>query len=63
MKEANKDIRAEIDNAGLKYWQVAAQLDVHPTTFTVWLRTPLDEDKTQQVQQAINELKTELARA
>lgn len=59
MKEANKDIRAEITNSGLKYWQVAAQLDVHPTTFTVWLRTPLSEVRAQQVQQAIKQLRME----
>ena len=60
MKEANKDIRAEITNSGLKYWQVAAQLDVHPTTFTVWLRTPLDDAKQDKVREAIKQLETQV---
>lgn len=63
MKEANKDVRKTIDEAGLKYWQVAGQLDIHPTTFTVWLRTPLDDVKEGKVRQAINDLTLETTRA
>lgn len=56
MKEANKEIRAEIDKEGLTYWQVAEQIGIHATTFTVWLRTPLDEIKSKKVSKAIEEL-------
>lgn len=60
MQEANKDIRAEIDDAGLKYWQVAQQVGVHPTTFTVWLRTPLDDTKQDKIEEAIKQLRMEV---
>ena len=60
MQEANKDIRAEIDDAGLKYWQVAGKIGVHPTTFTVWLRTPLDDAKQDKVREAIKQLETQV---
>lgn len=63
MKEANKGIRKAIDDAGLTYWQVAGKIGVHPTTFTVWLRTALDDDKEQKIHQAIDELTLELAEA
>lgn len=63
MKEANKGIRAEIDQAGLKYWQIAEQIGIHSTTFTVWLRTPLEEEKEQQIRNAMNELTTKAANA
>lgn len=63
MKEANKGMREAMDSAGLTYWQVAGQVGVHPTTFTVWLRTPLDDEKEQKVRKAIDELTLELAEA
>lgn len=57
MAQANKAIRDAIDTAGLAYWQVAEQVGVHATTLTVWLRTPLDDEKEQKVSKAIDELK------
>lgn len=57
MAQANKAIRDAIDTAGLAYWQVAERVGVHATTLTVWLRTPLDDEKEQKVSKAIDELK------
>lgn len=58
MAQANKAIRDAIDTAGLAYWEVAGQVGIHATTLTVWLRTPLDEDKQHKVSKAIEELET-----
>jgi len=56
MDRANREVRKAIDRADLKHWQVAQQLDVHPSTLTVWLRTPLKKDRKKQVNKAIEHL-------
>jgi len=53
MDRANKEVRNTINKAGLKHWQVAQQLDIHPSTLTVWLRTPLTEERQKQINEAV----------
>lgn len=58
MKEkANQDIRKEIQQQGLNYWQVAEQIGITASTFTVWLRTPLTDERRQRTEKALKELK------
>lgn len=56
MTKANQEMRTLIDDCGLEYWRVAEEVGIHPTTFTVWLRTPLDEEKETKIAKAIEEL-------
>lgn len=49
----NKDIRNEIKQAGVTYWQVAKALGIADGTFTRWLRFELEGDKRQRVLEAI----------
>lgn len=55
--KANKDIRKEIEDAGLTYWQVAEQIGITAGTFTVWLRTPLTKERKERTEKAIGSLK------
>ena len=52
----NDEIRKAIDDAGLRYWQVAEELGVADTTFTKWLRKELPDEKRSQVMAAIEKL-------
>lgn len=61
MKEENKEVRTAIDDAGLRHWQVAGQVGVHPSTLTVWLRTPLTKEREDKVKQAIQDLTPDTA--
>lgn len=53
----NTDVRQAIVDAGLKYWEVAAALNIADTTFTKWLRKELDPAKKAVVMDVINRLK------
>ena len=53
---ANADIRKEAETAGVKLWQIAAKLGVHPCTLTVWLRQEMSDERKAQVRAAIKEL-------
>lgn len=41
---ANEDLRIQIMQRGLFYWQVAKRVGISPTTLTVWLRDPLPQE-------------------
>lgn len=53
---ANADIRREIDNAGLKMWQIAAKLGLHHCTLSTHLRFELPEERKAEIRAAIKEL-------
>ncbi len=55
----NKDIRQTIENAGLRYWEVAETIGVHPATLCAWLRRPLSGNRLERVQKAIDKLLAE----
>lgn len=57
MKQANENIRNEIQESGLTYWQVAEEIGIASTTLSVWLRTPLNSSRLSRVNNALNELK------
>lgn len=54
--KANQEIRDRIMMNRLRQWEVAEQIGITDNRFTVWLRTPLREDRKQRVEAAINEL-------
>ena len=54
--KANEEIRNLIEKNRLKYWEVAHAIGISPSWFTVWMRTPMDEEKEQRTLKAINEL-------
>lgn len=60
--KANNDIRAMIIQSRLKNWEVANRIGIADTTFSVWLRTPLSEQKKERVLTAIYELKKEVSK-
>lgn len=53
----NKKIRNEIEQSGLKYWQVAEAIGINQTTLCVWLRKELTGERLERVQKAIEKLK------
>lgn len=55
----NKEIRAQIESAGLKYWQVAEAMGVHPNTLCIWLRHELNGEQISRVQEALKSLTVE----
>ena len=57
MKQANENIRNEIQESGLTYWQVAEEVGIASTTLSVWLRTPLNSSRWSRVNNALKELK------
>lgn len=57
MKRANENIRNEIQESGLTYWQVAEEVGIASTTLSVWLRTPLNSSRMSRVNNALKELK------
>ncbi|MDT2641768.1 hypothetical protein P7D52_02910 [Enterococcus dongliensis] len=56
MTKANQEIRERIYVNRLKNWEVAEELNLSDSRFSVWLRTPLREDRKQRVEKAIDEL-------
>lgn len=55
MKE-NQDIRNLIFFNNLKNWQVAKKIGISDSRFSVWLRTPLNDERKKRVTKAISEL-------
>lgn len=55
-KKANTDLRKFIADHEVYYWQVAEQLGIHATTFTVKLRNELDPEAKQEVKEAVQAL-------
>lgn len=49
----NERIRKAIMRAGLKYWQVAAEIGVCPYTLSIWLRQELTGERLERVEAAI----------
>ncbi|MDO7799414.1 MAG: hypothetical protein ACLR1F_00695 [Enterococcus avium] len=54
--KANQEIRDRIMVNRLRQWEVAEQVGITDNRLTVWLRTPLREDRRQRVEKAIDEL-------
>lgn len=54
--KANQDIRDLIFSNRLKNWEVAQVLGLSDSRFSVWLRTPLNDERKERVLNAINHL-------
>ena len=56
MSTANAEVRRAAKNANLFLWQVAEKLGIGTSTMTIWLRTPLPEEKKVRIMSAIHAL-------
>lgn len=56
----NQDIENRIFSSHLKKYEIAAKVGISDSRFSIWLRTPLNEERKQRVLNAIDELKKEM---
>lgn len=54
--KANQEIRDLIYQSRLKNWEVADAIGISDSRFSVWLRTPLKDERRARVTKAISEL-------
>lgn len=54
--KANQEIRDQIMMNRLRQWEVAEQVGITDGRFSVWLRTPLSDERKARVEAAIDEL-------
>lgn len=57
--KANQEIRMSISINRFKNWEVAQKIGISDSRFSVWLRTPLNDERKKRVLNAIEELKKE----
>ena len=62
MELANKDIRMSIEENKLRYWMVAAELNITDGNFSRKLRTELSEEEKEKVFHAIDKLVSQQVR-
>lgn len=58
----NKIIRDRIYSARLRNWQVAEKVGISDSRLSVWLRTPLSDERKDRVLKAIDELTEQSAK-
>lgn len=56
MQIANNDLRSEIKEKGIFYWQIANKLNIYPGTLSVWLRHELPNEKKERIRSVIKDL-------
>lgn len=54
--KANQEIRDRITSNRLRYWEVADKVGIADNRLSVWLRTPLNDERKARVEKAIDEL-------
>lgn len=54
--KANQEIRDQIYMNLLRNWEVAEQVGITDSRLSLWLRTPMREDRKERVEKAIDEL-------
>ncbi|MUO32438.1 hypothetical protein [Enterococcus gallinarum] len=54
--KANQEIRDLIAKHRLRNWEVAQELGLSDSRFSIWLRTPLNEERKSRVEKAVNAL-------
>lgn len=59
--KANEEIRTSIAINRFKNWEVAQKIGISDSRFSVWLRTPLNDEREKRVLNAIEELKREVS--
>lgn len=52
----NQEVRNCMYEAHLRYWKVAEKIGISSSRFSVWLRTPLSDERRKRVEKAIDEL-------
>lgn len=52
----NSELKEKFRVAGVKQWEIAAELGVSEQTLIRWLRFPLSDDRKQQILYAIEKL-------
>ncbi|MDG4979158.1 hypothetical protein [Lactococcus lactis] len=52
----NIELRQLINNKSLKFYEIAREIGIAPTTFTIWMRDELTDDKKEKVMNAIDSL-------
>ena len=52
----NLDVRSKILEKRFKYWEVAEKIGISDSRLSVWLRTPLSDERRKRVEKAIDEL-------
>ena len=52
----NQDVRKVIENSGLRYWQVAAEIGMRDDKFSRILRFELPEEKKREIYAAVERL-------
>lgn len=58
--QANLSIRKTIRAERLRNWEVAKKVGISDSRFSVWLRTPLNDERRKRVENAIQELTKEI---
>lgn len=53
---ANKEIRERARIENIKFWRIAQALGIAASTFTVWIRTEMSDEKKKLVMNAIDEI-------
>lgn len=56
---ANSDVRKQISDLRLKYWEVAYAIGITETTLCVWLRKPLIGERKRRVDEALSKLRAQ----
>lgn len=56
---ANLDLRMEMYKFGIKHYELAKEIGIHPTTLSAWMREELEGERLEQVEKAIEKLKQE----
>lgn len=56
MQQANENIRTTISRFRLRQWEVAEAVGISDSRLSVWLRTPLRDDRKKRVLDAIDKL-------
>lgn len=54
--QSNNDIRIKISEKRFRYWEVAQKVGISGGRLSVWLRTPLSDERRKRVEKAIDEL-------
>lgn len=57
--KANTEIRNKIESNRILYWEVADKVGIAQSNLSVWLRTPMRDDRKARVEKAIDELLAE----
>jgi predicted XRE-type DNA-binding protein len=53
---ANREIRELIDKKGIKHYKVAQAMGVSASTFCVWMRLEMPQDKKDRIIETINSM-------